>query len=228
MILNGSRTIGRASKRLLVAAVAMVLPAGVGAQLCLGLPSSVNRARVTAGVSMADSSQAVSASLGGATARGIFGDLGVGRITYDGIAGATAFGFATIGGRVSPAAWRVQACPVAGVSHGVGPKGFSGTGTDVSINGASAGIAIGMPLRLPVGGLVVLPNGTLSAQYAQTKVTFSGTSQSASATSGLADLGIALTWGDRVSIQPAIQVPFASDDRTRTVSITASVALLRR
>ena len=191
------------------------------------MPSSANRTRLTAGTSIADSSQAYSASVGGATARGIFGDLGVGRVTYDGISGATNYGYAVAGGRVSPAAWRAQLCPVASVSHGVGPKDFSGIGTDVSITGASAGLAAGYPLRLS-SSVAMVPNGTVTAQYAQTKVAFDGTSQTSSGSSGLADVGLALVWRDRVSIQPAVQLPFAADDDARTFSITASVALFRR
>ena len=208
------------------ALAASLVPVVAQSQACLGLPS--NPTRVAGAVSLADSSRAYSASLGGATPGGVFGDVGLGRVTYDYATGGTVFGFAEGGARISPPGWRLHVCPIVGASYGVGPKGFSGTGTDVSISAASAGLAFGLPLG-GTRGITLVPNAIVSAQVAQTKVSGAGL-QPASATgkSGLVDAGVAFLFGERLSLAPAVQIPFASDDNTRTVSLTVAIALGRR
>jgi hypothetical protein len=209
-----------------LALAALASPAA--AQPCVGLPSFAGATRVSGGASFADSSSAYSAALGGSTARGLFGDLGAGVVQYEGVSGRTTYGFASAGMRATPERWPVQVCGVAGASHGKGPKGFSGTGTDVAITTAVAGVAAGLPVTVSRMFRVV-PNGTVTWQYAETKLVVDDLpDQRASGTSGVLDLGVGIVFYDRVSVQPAWQLPFGGDDAGRTLSVTASVRLTRR
>lgn len=211
---------------ILAACAVHIASSVVSAQACIGQPAAGGALRVGGGVSLADSSRAVVGSVGALGASGLFGSVGGGRVSYDYASGATTFGFLEGGKRITPTAWRPQVCVVAGASHGVGPRGFAGTGTDVAISSVSYGIASGLVLG-SLRGIVLNPNLSVTGQLSQTKVTAADLSQSNSASGGVVSAALSIIVRGRVSLQPAWQLPFASDGDEPTMSLTASIALGR-
>src|SRR5688500_12598866 len=100
-----------------------------------------------------DSATAYAFGIGAGRHNHVFGNLGVGRVTYDGIEGTSTLGFLELGYQlpVGPA----QLCPIAGGTFQVGPDDDV-AGIAVTARAISAGAALGLPVD--IGFLTIIPN----------------------------------------------------------------------
>ena len=189
------------------------------AQACLGLPSFASGSvHLNLAAEFPDSAKAYAVGIGAGRERGLFANLGGSQATLDGFEGKATSGFLEFGLQVPIA--RAQLCPIAGGSFGVGPDDDA-AGLKVTSNGASAGIALGLPL----GGrsLRLIPNAALRYEYFKQKVEESGIGETnESFNSSIVDLGLGFVFGDRLSLQPLVHLPLSGDDDEVTFGVFAS------
>ena len=195
-------------------------------QACLGLPNVAHHTRITGSASFADSSKAFGAAFGGGLSHGLFGDVGVSRVTYDNVSGGTNGAFAEGGIRLPFPALPFELCPVAGLGFGTGPKNIGGPGTDVSYRSATGGIAVGVPIGW-TGLIELIPNATVAWSYTSQKNTVQDGSSTSTSHEDAIDLGLALLLFDRLSVQPTYQIPFSSDYGDKTWGVFVGVSLRR-
>ncbi|HEX6051259.1 MAG TPA: hypothetical protein VFZ21_18390 [Gemmatimonadaceae bacterium] len=203
------------------------LPAAAQAQACLGSVSFATvPVRIGGGAIFGEDYTAYAASLIAGRDGSIFGDVGVARIYADGFDDTEDQLFADVGYQRSVGP-RAQLCPVVGAGLGSGPDD---DGFDVRSRFASAGLALGLTYR-PAAGVRIIPNGTLRYQYAASDITDpSGVEETFSDTYGVGDIGLGLIFfGDRLAIQPRVQIPFGADDNSVSYGLSVSLGIgLRR
>jgi hypothetical protein len=185
----------------------------LAAQACLGLPSFVNGAvHLNVAAEFPDSASAFAIGVGAGRHNNLFGNLGGGQVTYEGLTEKSTLGFLELGYQVPLS--RAQLCPIVGGYFGVGPD-EPDFGVKVTSRSASAGIALGLPIS--VNKLTVIPNAAVKYDYVSVKFEEEGADQiTESATGGIVDLGLGLVLSDRFSIQPLAHIPFGGDDGEET------------
>jgi hypothetical protein len=162
--------------------------------------------------------KAYAVGIGAGRERGLFANLGGSQVTLEGFEGKATSGFLEFGLQVPIA--RAQLCPIAGGSFGVGPDDDV-AGQKVTSNGASAGIALGLPLG--GRGLRVIPNAAVYYDYFTQKTEQSGIgSVTDTFNSTIVDLGLGLVFFDRLSLQPLVHIPISGDDEETTIGVFAS------
>jgi hypothetical protein len=182
---------------------------GASAQTCLGLPSFASGSvHLNVSGEFPDSATAYALGIGAGKANSLFGNIGGGQVSYEGLDEKTTFGFLEFGYQLPVG--RAQLCPVAGGTFGAGPDDDL-TGIKVTSRSASAGGAFGLPLAL--GGITVIPNTALKYEYVSVEVEEADVgSTTETSNSGLLDFGLGLVFRDRFSIQPLVHIPFGGDD----------------
>lgn len=209
--------------RLILIAFALALSAaGAEAQACLGLPSFTHSVvHFNASGEFPDSATAYAAAVGIGKDRSFFADVGAGQVSYEGYDTRATLGFVEIG-------WQVpirmaQVCPVAGSYYASGPNDDA-FGLKIRTSGASAGLAVGVPLEF--AGLSLIPNVAIRYEYSSTRYSEDGFDpETLTSNSGLVDLGLALVLARRLSVQPLYHIPFNSDDTRKTVGVFLAIAL---
>lgn len=216
----------RSLKLPIALAIATVMSASaVRAQTCLGFPSySGGGIHLNAGGQVADSANSYALAVGGGTAQGLFANLGIGQVSYEGIDEKSTLGFLEFGFQIPIAG--AQLCPIAGGGYSVGPDDDA-LGVKVTSRVASAGIALGVPFG--VRAFRVIPNGAVKYEYLSTKIDEDvlGTTTDTQ-NSGLVDLGLGLVFADRVSVQPTVHIPFGGDDTEPFFGLFASISFGRK
>jgi len=194
---------------MMVCAVLLVAASRVSAQACLGLPSFTNGSvHLNAAGEFPDSATAWAVGIGAGRPDNLFGNLGVGQASYEGLDEKSTFGFLEIGFQL--ALGGAQLCPIAGGYFGAGPDDDL-AGIKLTSRGASAGAALGLPIR--AGMVTFIPNAAVRYEYLSIKLEEENVGSSTeSSNSGIVDLGLALVFGDRVSLQPLFHIPFGVDD----------------
>jgi hypothetical protein len=211
----------------LFAVIAIGLPTAARAQACLGSVSFASvPVRIGGGAVFGEDYTAYAASLIVGRESSLFGDVGVARIYADGFDDTEDQLFADAGYQRAVGR-RAQLCPVVGVGVGNGPDD---AGFEVRSRFAAAGLALGLTYR-PAPSVRIIPNGTLRLQYASSDwIDPIGAEETFTDTYGVGDIGLGLIFfGDRLAIQPRMQLPFSADDKSVSYGLSVSVGFgLRR
>ena len=204
----------------LLAVMAVTIPSAARAQACLGSVSfSSVPVRLGGGAAFGKDYTAYAASLIAGKENAAFGDIGVSRVYFDDFDDTGDDVFLEFGYQ-RPLGARAQLCPVVGAAFGTGPE-------DAGIESsrfASAGLAVGITLR-PAASVKVIPNGSVRYEYASSDYNDPATGKETfTENSGVADLGIGLTFfRDRLAIQPTVQFPFATDNTDMSYGLVISI-----
>ena len=195
---------------------------GASAQACLGLPAfSDASVHLNAAAEFPDSARSYAGALGAGRPDGLFLNLGGGVVTYQGLDERAVLGFAELG--VQRPLGPLQLCPIAGGYLAAGPD-LEVAHIDVTSRGASAGLALGVTLGLPV--IDAIPNAAVKYEYLSQKVVERDAgSISESFHSGVVDLGLGLVYRDRFTVQPIAHLPFATGDAEVSFGLFASIIL---
>jgi len=197
----------------------------LSAQACLGLPSFANGAiHLNVGAEFPDSAQVIAAGVGLGRHNSVFGTVGGGQVTFEGLDGKSKFGFADAGLQLPVG--RAQVCPIIGAALSSGPDDDA-LGITVKSRSLSGGLAMGLPLALPFGGtnLKLIPNAAIKYEHATLDVEdeLIGSSRE-TFTTGIADFGLALVFADRFSIQPLAHIFFGGDNDETSFGVFASLS----
>jgi hypothetical protein len=201
-----------------------MLHASVGAaQTCLGLPAfTAGSVHINVSAEFPDSASAYVIGVGAGRHNNLFGNLGGGQISYEGLEEKSTLAFLELGYQLPVG--RLQICPIAGGYFGVGPDDDA-IGLKVTSRSAAAGIALGAPVRL--GFLTLVPNAAFKYDYLSVKFDEVDVGTLTETYSGqTVDVALALLLGRRFSIQPIAHLPVGGDDGAETsYGVFASFAL---
>ncbi|MGH7461009.1 MAG: hypothetical protein ACREMA_08265 [Longimicrobiales bacterium] len=193
----------------LVLCAAALSASAASAQACLGLPSFNNGSvHLNMASEFPDSARGYAAGIGAGRHNNLFANLGGGIITLDGFDGRVELGFLEFGYQIPIS--RAQLCPIAGGYLSRGPNDDL-IGIEITSYSAAGGLALGLPIQL--SALTLIPNVAGRFEYLSQKTveaelgTFTDTYSTA-----LVDIGFALVFYDRVSIQPLIHIPVYAQD----------------
>ena len=200
----------------------LAIPVAANAQSCLGLPSFANGMfRINGSLESADSSTAYAVGVGAGKSSSVFGNIGVGQVSYEGFDDKTNYGFIELGYQLPLS--KAQICPVVGATYGTGPNDDI-NGIELTSQGISGGLAIGYTLA--AGGFQIVPNAAVRYSSGKSKLEADGLpSFEESFDGGLFDIGLGFIFANRFSIQPLVHIPFSSDDEEAYYGIFASIAL---
>lgn len=192
------------------------------AQTCLGLPSfASSRVHVNAAIEFPDSATVYAAGVGAGTHNSLFATIGGGVVTFEGLDNKAKFGFLEFGYQLPLG--KAQICPVAGGTFATGPDAPD-EGLKVTSRSVAAGAAIGYDLRVSM--LHLIPNASVKYNYTSVNVDEESIgSETQTATATIADLGLALVFAQRISIQPIVHLPLTGNDKKATYGIFLSVAV---
>jgi hypothetical protein len=217
-LLTLSQDVMRTLKLLTVSLSAcLVYVSAAHAQACLGLPSFASGSvHLNLAAEFPDSAKAYAIGIGAGRERSLFANLGGSQVTLEGFDNKATSGFLEFGFQIPVA--RAQLCPIAGGSFGVGPDE---AGLKVTSNGASGGIALGLPLG--TSKLRVIPNAALRYEYFSQKVEESGIGSSKETfNNGIVDVGLGFVFADRFSIQPLAHFTVSGDESDPSFGVFAS------
>ena len=205
----------------MVAALALLAPRVVDAQLCMGLPAfSAGRVQIGAAADFGNDAQAFIGTLSVGSPAGPFAGVLIGTVSYDDVDGNST----AIGGQLGwqlpiGTASRVQLCPVAGVV-----RSFADDlgGAEV----ASWDVVFGLQLGVPTGAssqFRIVP--TAGAALAYTKARFEAgiINFEEDETFGILSLGLGLLLNARVSLLPTVEIPVGLDDADPVLGIMLAV-----
>jgi len=203
--------------------VSVLWAAPVGAQSCLGQPSfSSGFVHINTVAEFPEGARAYAAAIGAGRPNELFGNVGGGIATYDGLDEKSTYGLLELGYQVPLG--RAQLCPVAGLYLGSGPNDDE-AGFKIATRGISAGAAAGLPVTLH-RVLTLVPNAAVRYEYLSQNLELTGEeSVTDTFNSGVLDIGLGLVFFDRVSIQPLMHFPFGGDDQSSSFALFASVSI---
>ena len=205
----------------------MVLPllalaagaSSVRAQACLGLPSfTTGSVHLNLAAESPDSAKAYAIGIGAGRPNSLFANIGGSQVSFDGFDGKATSGFLEFGYQKQVS--KAQICPIAGASIGKGPDDEL-AGIKVTSSSATAGLALG--LALGSNALRVIPNAAVRYEYlSQTSEETGLGSQTDKYNSGIVDVGFALVFADRFSVQPLMHIPISGDDTKTSFGVFAA------
>lgn len=214
------------------AALAVALPAVARAQACLGATSfAVRPVRVGAHVSSGPGMTTGIASLNSAdqttvgvdvtfgAAQGPFGGIGVSTTDFEDIDESAptisgSLGYQIPLGTSMRAGRGPQLCPVGTIGYTLGPDVGALEARSLHL---SAGFSLGMPVEM-TPAVRLVPFGGLSLRHQ--RVTFDDADDAARSESGaMLDLGAGLTFNDRFTVRPAVNVPIGFDNANTGLSL---------
>jgi hypothetical protein len=202
-----------------------LLASGASAQACVGLPSFDGRPlRLNVAGEFPDSAKAYAVGVGLGKPSGLFGNAGAGQVTYEGLAERATLGFLELGLQLPMGP--VELCPLVGGYYAVGPNDPT-LGLEVETRGGTAGAAVGLPLDVGFGS--VIPNAGVRWEYVSQRVEEEGFDPATfRLDSRVLDLGVALVFGGRFSVQPILHIPFGQEEgegEGSSVGVFASLGL---
>jgi hypothetical protein len=192
------------------------------AQSCVGLPSFEGHPfRINAAAEFPEAAKAYAIGVGVGRANGPFLNAGAWQASYDDFDEKATIGFGEVGWQIplGPA----QLCPLAGGTYGTGPNDDL-TGEEITSWSAIGGAAIGYPIE--AGPVQIIPNGGFRFEHLSYTIKtplfedFSDT-----ANSKVVDLGLALVFANRFSVQPLVHIPVGSEDEDSEASFGVFVSL---
>jgi len=199
-----------------IISLSLVLPfyltAQAAAQTCVGMPSFTSgQMQVAGGAQFADGANSFGGTFGYGVPKGLYGKVGLGTTSYDGLDGSS-FDVSLGGGYQVPlhASRVAEICPVASLNIGSGPNDILGTGADMSSRTFAAGASIGALLgRNPQ--LRFVPNASFQFANGRVKLDDGTNSAADSQTYGLLSLGTGFVFNSRFSLNPSISIPVGLD-----------------
>jgi hypothetical protein len=189
-----------------VAAAALVAPASLQAQACLGNPSfSTNHLQMGAGASFDKSSTSFGGTFVGGSET-LFAGVGIGGATYDGVEGSTLTAGGTLGFQVPLSSGSTQVCPIASATFGFGPSDFDGLGTDFSSRAFTFGLSAGGEL-FRSERIRLVP--AVSVGFAYAAGIFDGIAGETTETDtyGVAGAALGVVLSERLSVRPSVSFP---------------------
>jgi hypothetical protein len=211
-------------RRTLVTSLALlaILRSPVVAQTCQGFASfSSGQMQATGNAAFGNGMDSFGATIGYGQPAGVFGGVGIGTTSYDGLDGSSfdlgvSGGYQMTAGRTK----KIHVCPVMNFGLGMGPKDIGGSGVDMSTTAGGMGVALGT--SLPGGPrMQIVPTGGLGLAYLKVKTDNGTNSQSASETYGLLNLGVGMIFNSQISVRPGISVPLGLDGGETRFGISA-------
>jgi hypothetical protein len=152
-------------KMILLFVVAGLSASSVHAQSCLGLPSfSSGSVHLNGAGEFPDSATAYAVGIGAGKPDNLFGNLGVGQVSYEGFEEKSTFGFLEFGYQL--ALGPAQLCPIAGGSFAAGPDDEA-AGIKLTARAASAGLALGFPIG--AAAFKVIPNAAVNTSTSRSR-----------------------------------------------------------
>jgi hypothetical protein len=191
------------------------------AQTCLGLPSFAQHAvHINFAAEFPDSATEYAVGIGAGHHNNLFGNLGGGQVSYDGLDGKSTFGFLEFGYQLPLAG--AQLCPVAGGVFAAGPDDDL-AGIKTTSRSASIGLAFGY--QIGRGQFALIPNLAVNYSAFSQKVQDADGSLTDNSNSGTFDLGLSVVISNTFSIQPIVHLPFNSPDNRKSFGVFASVGV---
>jgi hypothetical protein len=210
---------------LLLAIVASALTSyTAAAQTCLGLPSfESGSVHLNVSGEFPDSAKAYAFGLGAGKPNNLFANAGGGVVEYEGFTEKSKVGFLELGYQIPVAGFQI--CPVVGGYLSVGPDEPL-LGLKVTSTVASFGAAVGRAIEA-TPSLSLVPNVAAKFDHLSQKLTVDDEvnpieEYSDGFNSSVLDLGLALLFKDRVSVQPLVHVPLSGDDGETSFGVFAS------
>lgn len=213
-------------RRTLLLSLALVLSFGAkaAAQSCVGMPSFASgQMQVAGGGTFSDGTSAFGATFGYGVPSNLYGKVGIGSTSYDGLDGSS-FDIGVSGGYqiALQTSRKAELCPVASLSFGSGPDDIIGSGIDMSSRtfafGAAAGVQLGNNPQMQI-----VP--TASFQFANTRLSLDdGTdSVSDSESYGLLTLGTGFVFNSRFSLNPSISFPMGLEGSDASFGLAGAI-----
>jgi hypothetical protein len=209
--------------RSLVVSLALlaIVRAPAAAQTCQGLASfSAGHMQTTGNAAFGNGMDSFGATFGYGQPAGPFGSIGLGTTSIDAFNGSSldvglAGGYQMTAGRTK----KVHVCPVANLGLGMGPNDIGGSNQDISRTAGGMGVALGT--SLPGGPrMQIVPTGGLGLAYLKFKSDNGTTSNSASDTYGLMNLGVGFVFNSQIAVRPLISIPLGLDGGETSFGLT--------
>ncbi|MBX3175620.1 MAG: hypothetical protein KF709_14530 [Gemmatimonadaceae bacterium] len=187
-------------------AAAVLLPAALAAQACLGNPSfAQGHLQLSGDVMTGNDATSFGAGWGGGS-ESVFGGVFAGGTTFKGVTGTQLLAGANIGYQVPATAGTAQICPLLSAQFGFGPKDIDGFGTDLTSRAVGFGLALGGEL-VRGSRLAIVPSVQLGFAYSANIFDGVGGSVEEADTYGTAGLALGLVLNDQLSVRPNVLFP---------------------
>jgi hypothetical protein len=209
--------------RSLVVSLALlaIVRAPAVAQTCQGLASfSKGQMQTTGNATFGNGMDTFGATFGYGQPGGAFGSAGIGTTSIDAFS-ASSFDLGVAGGYQMTAGRtkKMHVCPVANFGFGMGPKNVGGSGVDMSRTMGGMGVAVGTSLP-GSPKMQIVPTGGLGLAYLKVKADNGTTSQSASDTYGLLNLGVGFIFNSQIAVRPLIGIPLGLNGGEASFGLT--------
>jgi hypothetical protein len=215
----------RAAAAFFAAVLIGVSASPVRAQTCLGLPSfETGSVHLNVSGEFPDSAKGYAFGIGAGKPDNLFANAGGGFVTYEGFTEKSKIGFLELGYQLPFAGF--QLCPVVGGYIAVGPDDPT-YGITVTSTVASFGMALGRAVS--VGSVKLVPNIAAKFDHLTQKLKIDDEvnpieEYSDDFDSSVLDLGLAVIFRDRVSVQPIYHLPLSGDQEDPSFGVFLSFA----
>ena len=194
---------------LVVAVLVTALAAArADAQACAGLPSfREGPFRLTAAGTFPERATTWAATVGAGKHESTWGAVGLRRTTFDASEEKETSGTIEVGYQLPVAHGRAQLCPI--VSGGYGTNSSDGSELELRVLSASAGLALGIPVRV-ASAVELVPNAAVAWTYRRVSFEDDADDAATEDRAGVLRLGLGLVAGGRLSVQPTYEIPFGT------------------
>lgn len=191
---------------------ALLAPAGLAAQTCLGNPSfRVNHLQL-AGEALFDENVTTFGAMFTGGSNSYFGGLGAGGASTDGVDGTTLLVRGQVGSQVPvSASGAAQVCPILTAELGFGPDDIDGLGTNYGSRAFGFGLALG-GVMASTGMLELVPSISAGFQYRAGIFDAVGGSTTVSDTYGTVGAALGLVMNQSLALRPSVTLPVGIED----------------
>lgn len=200
------RPFRRVALPLAAATALFLMPDALVAQTCLGNPSFAQGHLQLSGDVVTGNDVTTFGARWGGGSESVFGTLGVGGATLDGVSGSQLLAAGSVGYQVPATVGTAQICPVFTAQFGFGPKDIDGFGTDLTSRAVGFGLALGGEL-LRGSRMAVVPSVQLGFLYAAQIFDGVGSPVEEADTYGTAGLTLGIVLNDQLSLRPNVTFP---------------------
>lgn len=212
------------------AVVALLIVGGASraaAQTCTGFTAidESHRGRVGAALALSSHTAGVYADFAAGSTLA-FGSFQIGRTHYRDLAFSTTVAGGALSGQVPlHSSRKVWACP--GVAYSAEWGTISDFGIDVSSSFTTGGVDVGA-IVMSSGDLDVVPTFSVAGGRLRSSQTDSTGTTSGRDTGGVVTLGVGLIVKHRITVHPALNVPFGLVGAEKSFTVTATVSFGNR